>query len=63
MVNLRSLKKVAERAKKTIDERGGTDALKEDADELKEIAKGKGSVGDKAKKAASEQRDVDLKAS
>jgi hypothetical protein len=49
MVNFRRL---AERAKKVVDKRGGTDALKEDAEELKDIAKGGGSVTDKAKDAA-----------
>ena len=52
MVSFRNLKKVAEKAKETVDKRGGTGALKEDAEELKEIAKGSGSVSDKAKKAA-----------
>jgi len=45
-------KKIAGQAKKVIDERGGTDALKEDLNELKDIATGKGSVSDKAKAAA-----------
>ena len=49
MVNLSRL---FGKAKEQIDKRGGTEALKEDAEELKEIAKGKGSVTDKAKKAA-----------
>jgi hypothetical protein len=48
MVNLRRL---TDQAKKLVDRRGGTDALKEDADELKDIATGKGSVKDKAKAA------------
>jgi DNA-binding transcriptional regulator GbsR (MarR family) len=52
MVNFRNLKKVAEKAKQTVEERGGTEAIKEDAEELKRIAKEKGSVTDKAKKAA-----------
>jgi hypothetical protein len=51
MVNLRGLKKAAEKAKQQVDKRGGTDALKEDAEELKGIAKGKGSLKDKAKSA------------
>lgn len=51
MVNFRNLKKVADKAKDQVDKRGGTDALKEDADELKGIAKGKGSLKDKAKAA------------
>jgi hypothetical protein len=51
MVNLRNLKKVADKAKQQVDKRGGTDALKEDAEELKGIAKGEGSIKDKAKAA------------
>jgi hypothetical protein len=51
MVNLRNFKKVADKAKEQVDKRGGSDALKEDADELKGIAKGKGSLKDKAKAA------------
>ena len=50
-------KKLADRAKETIDKRGGTDALKADAEELKKIAKGKGSLTDKAKAAASALKD------
>ena len=45
-------KKLADKAKKTIDERGGMDSLKADAEELKKVAKGKGSLTDKAKAAA-----------
>jgi hypothetical protein len=52
MVNFRNLKRVADKAKETVEKRGGTDALKEDAEELKGIAKGKGSLKDKAKAAA-----------
>ena len=48
MVNLRRL---TDQAKKLVDRRGGTDALKEDAEELKDIASGKGSLKDKAKAA------------
>jgi hypothetical protein len=54
MVNLRRL---ADRAKKIVDKRGGTDALKEDAGELKDIATGKGSVKDKGKDAAKAVKD------
>ena len=39
------------RAKQEVDKRGGVDALKEDASELRGIAKQKGSMGDKAKAA------------
>ena len=48
MVNLRRL---TDQAKKIVDKRGGTDSLKEDAEELKDIAAGKGSLKDKAKAA------------
>jgi len=45
-------KKLANQAKKTIDKRGGMDALKADAEELKRVAQGKGSLTGKAKAAA-----------
>jgi hypothetical protein len=45
-------KKLANQAKETIDKRGGVESLKADAEELKNVAKGKGSLGDKAKAAA-----------
>ncbi len=45
-------KKLSARAKDLVEKRGGTDALKQDASELAEIAKGKGSISDKAKAAA-----------
>jgi hypothetical protein len=48
MVNLRRL---TDQAKKIVDKRGGTDAAKEDAEELADIAKSKGSVKDKARAA------------
>jgi hypothetical protein len=48
MVNLR---RITDQAKKLVEKRGGTDALKEDAEELKDIAKGEGSLKDKAKAA------------
>ncbi len=57
MVNFRNLKKVADKAKDQIEKRGGTDALKEDASELKGIAKGKGSLKDKAKAAGQAIKD------
>ena len=54
MVNFRRL---ADQAKKVVDKRGGTDSVKEDAEELKDIAKGKGSLKDKAKEAAEAIKD------
>jgi hypothetical protein len=58
MVNLRRL---TDQAKKIVEKRGGTDALKEDADELKDIAKGKGSLKDKAKAAGDALKDPGAK--
>ena len=49
--------KIADQAKKLIDERGGMDALKEDALELKDIAQGEGSLTDRAKAAAEALQD------
>ena len=46
-----NLKQLTDRAKNLVSRRGGTDAHKEDAEELKDIAKGEGSVKDKAKAA------------
>lgn len=45
------LNKLIDKAKKTIDDRGGIESLKGDAQELKDIATGKGSIKDKAKQA------------
>lgn len=47
-----NLGRLAMVAKQQIDKRGGTEALKHDADQLRNIAKGPGSAGDKAKRAA-----------
>lgn len=46
------IKSLFDKAKKTVDDRGGVQSLKEDAAELKNVATGKGSLGDKAKGAA-----------
>jgi hypothetical protein len=51
MVSFRNVKKIADKAKDQVDKRGGSEAAKEDAGELKQIAKGKGSLKDKAKAA------------
>ncbi len=45
------LKSLFNKGKKMVDDRGGVDSLKEDAQELAGIAKGKGSLTDKAKEA------------
>ena len=58
MVNFRRL---ADQAKKVVDKRGGTESLKEDADELKDIAKDKGSLKDKAKAAGEAIKDPGAK--
>lgn len=51
-----NLKNIIGKAKKqadvVIEKRGGQDALKQDLNELKDIAKGKGTAKDKAKAAA-----------
>jgi len=54
MVNLGRLTR---RAKDMVDKRGGTDALKADAEQLREIAKGEGSLKEKAKAAAAAVKD------
>ena len=48
MVNFQRLSR---QAKKVVDKRGGTASLKEDLAELKGVAKGKGSIKEKAKAA------------
>jgi hypothetical protein len=54
MVNF---KNITDKAKELVEKRGGTDSLKEDAAELKDIAKGEGSIKDKAKAAADAVKD------
>jgi hypothetical protein len=54
-------KKLADKAKKVVDDRGGVDSLKQDAEELKGIARGRGSLTDKAKDAASAIKDPGTK--
>ena len=51
------LGKLADQIKHAVDERGGVDSLKEDAEELKDIATGEGSVTDKAKDAVEAIKD------
>jgi hypothetical protein len=58
MVNF---KRLGDRAKKVVDKRGGMDSLKEDAAELQKIAKGKGSLKDKAKAAGKAVKDPGAK--
>jgi hypothetical protein len=43
---------LADRAKKVVDGRGGTDGLKRDAEKLREIATGHGTAKEKAQRAA-----------
>ena len=50
-------KKLQRMAKNVIDKRGGTEALKADAEELKNIATGPGTASDKAKRAADALKD------
>jgi hypothetical protein len=51
------LKSLFNKGKKIVDDRGGVDSLKEDAEELKDIATSKGSITDKAKGAAAAIKD------
>jgi hypothetical protein len=48
---------IFKRAKREVDKRGGVDALQEDLSELQDIAKQKGSMGDKAKAAGEALKD------
>jgi hypothetical protein len=48
---------LASRAKELIDKRGGTESLKQDAEELRDIARSRGSFSDKAKRAAEAVKD------
>jgi hypothetical protein len=51
------LKALLNKGKKIVDERGGVESLKEDAQEVAKIAKGKGSMSEKAKEAAAAIKD------
>jgi hypothetical protein len=55
------LKSLQRKAKQLIDRRGGTDSLKADAEELKDIAKGPGGFADKAKRARGALKDPGAK--
>jgi hypothetical protein len=46
------LSDLVNRAKEIVQRRGGTESLKQDAEELKDIARSEGSAGDKLKKGA-----------
>lgn len=61
MVSFRNVKRIADKAKDQVEKRGGSDALKEDAAELKSIAKGKGSIKDKARAAGKALKDPGTK--
>ena len=50
-------KKLTDKAKDVVEKRGGTESVKEDAGELKDIFKGKGSLTEKAKEAAAAIKD------
>jgi hypothetical protein len=54
-------KRLSQQAKRLIGRRGGTKSLKEDADELRDIARGEGSLSDKAKAAAEAVKDPGAK--
>jgi hypothetical protein len=50
-------KAMADKAKQTFQQRGGSEAAKEDAEELRDIVHGQGSIADKAKGAAAAIRE------
>ena len=52
-----NLGRLTSQAKKLIDKRGGIDGVKDDALELKNIARGSGTLQDKAKAAAAALKD------
>ena len=52
-----NLKSLQHKAKQLINRRGGSEGLKADAEELKDIAKGPGSVSDKTKRAGDALKD------
>jgi hypothetical protein len=56
-MNVMNLKGLINKGKKIVDERGGVESLKADAQEVAKIAKGKGSLSDKAKEAAAAIKD------
>jgi len=57
MVNFKKLADRAKSAKTVIDQQGGSDALKEKARRMQGVAKGPGSVADRAKAAAQVARE------
>jgi hypothetical protein len=56
-----NFKRLSDQARKVVDKRGGMESVKEDAEELRNIAKGKGSMKDKAKEAAEAVKDPGAK--
>ncbi len=57
MVNFRKLADRAKSARTVVDQQGGSDALKEKARKMQGVAKGPGSVGDRARAAAQVARE------
>lgn len=57
MVNFKKLADRAKSAKEVVDQQGGSDVLKEKARKMQGIAKGPGSIGDRAKAAAEVARE------
>jgi len=52
-----NFRKLSEKAKDVVEKRGGADALKQDAQELRDVAKGPGSLKDKARGAKDALKD------
>jgi hypothetical protein len=54
-------KRLSQQVKRLVDKRGGTQSVKEDAEELRDIARGPGGMSDKAKAAAEALKDPGAK--
>jgi hypothetical protein len=52
------LRKLSKMAKRVVDQRGGTEAVKADAERLKNIARGQGTLSEKGKRAAEALRET-----
>lgn len=57
MVNFRKLADRATKARDLVEKQGGTDALKAKADRIRDVAKGQGTMGERAKAAAAVARE------
>lgn len=52
-----NLRKLSDKAKQIVEQRGGAESLKADAEKLKNIARGEGTLSDKGRRAAEALRE------